>query len=228
MLRCLFVIISSLILVGSVNAQEEIDSTVSKTRVLTPRLYLDYGKVLMLWYPESKKYEGGAELMVFERIQLIGEGGYSIYRPDEHIKNMDYSVSGNFFRLGIGYLGNIDPKNKIGLGLRYAMAMIEQEGTATINSTSGFNEPRIQEFENARLKTNWMEIVINSEKKVMLKKNDPASWLNNRLSLGIMFRYKILMEHPTLSPVDLYAIPGYGKTVNKQVFAANLFLKVNF
>ena len=74
----------------------------------------------------------------------------------------------------------------------------------------------------------WIELVINSEKKITLNKNNPDAKINDLVSLGLMIRYKILLDHPELEPIQVFAIPGYGRTVNPRILAFNLFLKVNF
>ena len=76
----------SFLLVGSAMAQSE--DSIQQRRLIQPRIYWDYGKTLMLWSSESKKHEGGIELLLSDRIQLIGEAGYNQYTPTNVYKKM--------------------------------------------------------------------------------------------------------------------------------------------
>ena len=225
-MKLLWSVIINILLIQAVIAQDG-DTVVLKRRNFQPRIYWDYGKTLMLWSNQSKKYEGGLELLIIDRIQLIAEAGSMEFIPSNLHKNITYQSKGNFYRIGTGSIAYLDDINRIGLGFRYAKSSFSDMGTTYINSESGFNAPLNIPFERSDLQATWAEFIVNSEKYIKLKKEDPNAAINKRLSLGLMIRYKILLDYPDYEPIGVFNIPGYRRLVNNRVLALNLFVKIN-
>ena len=223
-MKSYLLVIISLLCINSAVAQE--DSLLIQRRSFQPRMYWDYGQTLMLWQERSQKYEGGLEWLLFDKVQIFAEAGYTKINPNNLYKNIDYQSEGRFYRLGIGYLAYLDEVNRLGLGMRYAESSFKDEGVIFINSET-INSPMRNNFERSDLQATWMEIVLNSEKQLRLKKDAPASYWNNFFSIGIMIRYKMLLDYPSYQPIEVFSIPGYGRLINKRNLGFNLFLKIN-
>ena len=69
--------------------------------------------------------------------------------------------------------------------------------------------------------------MISSEKQLTLNKKSVDSFLNRLVKIGLIMRYRVLIQNESLDVFEPYAIPGYGLTVNGRVFAINVFLKIN-
>ena len=192
-----------------------------------PRIYWDYGKTLTLWTQRESKHEGGAELLLFEKFQLVAEAGRGEYWPTDAYQNIIYHSFGTYYRLGGGYLATIDPQNKIGLGFRIGSSAFSEEGTITIPSASKLNPTYTDSYVHTALSARWYEIVLNSEKSITLQADNPDSYLNRMLSLGFMLRIRIMDSYTATTPIDVYAIPGFGRSVNSPFPALNFFVKVN-
>ena len=132
--RLLF--ISSLwLLTGICLAQEEADS-VNSRRTVTPAIFLDYGKLLTIATDFETKYEGGIELLFWERFPLIIEVGVATLTPEGAYSNGTYESEGVYYRIGAGYLGSINPKNKVGISARYGISNFDENGRISIESPS--------------------------------------------------------------------------------------------
>jgi hypothetical protein len=180
----------------------------------------------MLWQERSQKYEGGLEWLLFDKVQIFAEAGYTKINPNNLYKNIDYQSEGRFYRLGLGYLAYLDEVNRLGLGVRFAESSFKDEGVIFINSET-INSPMRDDFKRSDLQATWIEIVLNSEKQLRLKKDVPTSYWNKFFSIGIMIRYKMLLDYPSYQPIEVFSIPGYGRLINKRNLGFNLFLKIN-
>ena len=203
--------------------EEEVSESKS-WKFMTGRFQWDYGKNLIAIGGRENKLEGGAELLFLERFQLVAEYGNWSSNPANSFNNVDYTVEGTFYRFGAGYLGWVVPKNRIGLGFRYGKAEFEDRGTISIPST-GFVDDFTTVFDRKNLSASWVELVLDSEKELNLMKSNPESKLNNLVSLGFYFRYKILLSSSSFDDVDVFSIPGYGRSINKRLPSINLFVK---
>tara|TARA_B110000027_G_scaffold126442_1_gene144795 strand:+ start:718 stop:1392 length:675 start_codon:yes stop_codon:yes gene_type:complete len=217
-------VIISLLCINRATAQD--DSLLIQKRQFQPRIYWDYGQTLMLWQELSQKHEGGLEWLLFDKIQIFAEAGYTKINPNNLYKNIDYQSEGRFYRLGMGYLAYLDEFNRLGLGVRFAQSSFEDQGVVFINSET-INSPMRDDFKRADLQATWIEIVLNSEKQLKLRKVVPASYWNRLFSIGIMIRYKMLLDYPSYQPIEVFSIPGYGRLINKKNLGFNLFLKIN-
>jgi hypothetical protein len=224
-MKSYLLVIISLLCINSAVAQD--DSLLIQKRSFQPRIYWDYGQTLMLWQERFQKYEGGLEWLVFDKVQIFAEAGYTKINPNNLYKNIDYQSEGRFYRLGMGYLAYLDEVNRLGLGVRFAESSFKDEGVIFINSET-INSPGRDDFERSNLQSTWMEIVLNSEKQLRLKKDVPGSYWNKFFSIGIMIRYKMLLDYPSYQPIEVFSIPGYGRLINKRNLGFNLFLKINF
>ncbi len=202
------------------------DSLLIPKRKFQSRIYWDYGQTLMLWQVHSQKHEGGLEWLLFDKMQIFIETGYMNVNSNIIYKNIDYLSEGYFYRLGLGYLGYLDEINRIGLGVRFAQSKFKDEGVIYINSET-INSPMRDNFKRSELGATWIEIVLNSEKQLKLRKEVPKSHLNKLFSIGIMIRYKILLDYPVYQPIEVFSVPGYGRLLNKRTLGFNLFLKIN-
>lgn len=214
--RLLF-IFSLVILSGFCLAQTDDADTLVYKRTLTPSLYLDYGKLLTIPVDFETKYEGGLELLFMERFPLIVEVGQATLTPEGAYSNGTYESEGIYYRIGTGYYSQFLPKNKIGLTLRYAASTFTETGRIFIESPSGSQDDFIQNIKREDLKASWYEIVVYSDRK-----------LSELFSIGLNLRLRILESYDEQEGVDVYSIPGYGRSFDKTIPAANFFLKVSF
>ncbi len=195
---------------------EEADTIVSK-RTIIPALYLDYGKLLTIPSNIETKYEGGIELLFMEKYPLIIEAGQATLTPEGAYSNGTYESTGNYFRIGTGFYNQFTPKNKVGLTVRYATSFFSEDGRIFIESPSGAQETFIQNIEREDLRASWYEVVFYSDQR-----------LTDLFSIGLNLRLRILADYDEQSPIDVYSIPGYGRSFDSTIPAANFFLKVSF
>lgn len=197
---------------------ETTDSTqVQTVRTVIPSLYIDITKLITIPTTFETKYEGGLELLFQEKFPLILEVGKATLTPEGAYANGTYESDGMYYRLGAGYVGALNPKNKIGISARYAIASFNETGRISIKSPTSSQKDVNQDISYPNLKANWYEVVVYSDKK-----------LSELFSIGLNLRLRILGSYDKQEPVDVYAIPGYGRSFDKTTPAANFFLKVNF
>ena len=200
-------------------AQSTTDATdsVAYERAVIPSLYLDYGKLFTIPTDIETKYEGGLELLLQEKFPLIVEVGQATLTPEGAYANGTYESQGFYYRIGTGYYSQFTPKNKIGLTIRYATSTFSEEGRIFIESPSGAQSNFIQNIERNDLKATWYELVLYSDRK-----------LTEIFSIGMNLRLRVLANYDEQPVIDVYAIPGYGRSFENTIPAANLFLKVSF
>jgi hypothetical protein len=187
----------------------------------------DYGKTALVMSNFETKHEIGLELRFFEKIQLVVEAGRAELTPPNAFLNADYFSSGDYMRVGAGYFTKLDERNQIGLGLRYGVSTFQDEVTINIESRSGFNDSYLRNEIREDLNANWFEVVMTSERSMMLNKGNPDAFINKLFSIGFLFRFRVLLDYTSFEPVDVYAIPGYGRSFDRRMPALNLFLRVN-
>jgi len=206
----------------AVAAVPETDTTEIKEpkRFLTPSILLDYGKLLTYPLDFETKYEGGIELLFLERFALIGEFGTALLEPEEAYTNSIYESSGTYYRVGLGYVGPKDPEHNIGFYLRYGSATFDESIRVLIDSPTGVQDDPEVNFERTSLTANWWELALYTDKKLF--KNSELLWI------GLNLRFRILQSYDRQDVVDVYSIPGYGRSFDKTIPAANFFLRVRF
>ncbi|MEP0987277.1 DUF6048 family protein [Ekhidna sp.] len=198
---------------------EQVDSLAS-TRSVTTSLYIDYGKLLTIPTNIETKYEGGLELLFIEKFPLIIEVGQAILTPEGAYSNGTYESEGTYFRVGTGYFNQFTAKNNIGISFRYASSTFSENGRIFISSPSESQEDYVQNIKREDLTANWFEIVLNTDMR-LLKDSD-------LFRLGLKLRFRMLANYDEQTPIDVYSIPGYGRSFDKTIPAANFFLKVTF
>ncbi|WP_424964157.1 DUF6048 family protein [Ekhidna sp.] len=213
--RLLFIF--SLILSVGCFAQTEEADTVVYRRTLTPSIYLDYGKLLTIPTNFETKYEGGIEILFMEKFPLIIEAGQATLSPEGAYSNGTYESEGFYYRIGAGYVSQFLPKNKIGISFRYASSTFSENGRIFIESPSDAQDDFVQSIEREDLTATWYELVVYSDRK-----------LSDVFSIGLNLRLRVLASYDEQNVPDVYAIPGYGRSFEDTVPAANFFLKVSF
>ena len=214
--RLLF--ISSLLLISGIcYGQTGADSVAQSRRLLTPSIYLDYGKLFTLPTNFETKFEGGLELLFLEKFPVYLEAGQATLSPEGAYSNGIYESEGFYYRIGAGYVSQFLPKNKIGISFRYAASTFSEDGRIFIESPSGAQETFVQNIRRDDLKATWYEVVIYSDRK-----------LSDLFSIGVNLRLRILDSYNEQAPIDVYAIPGYGRAFDQTIPAANFFFKVSF
>ncbi|MEO9869514.1 DUF6048 family protein [Ekhidna sp.] len=213
--RLLFIF--SLILGIQVYSQEAADTVQAPPRFVQPSIYIDYGKLLTIPSAFETKYEGGLELNFYDKFPLIIEIGQATLTPEGAYSNGTYESEGIYYRVGFGYINQFLPKNKIGFSFRYASSTFNENGRIFIESPSGAQETFVQNIRRENLSATWYEMVVYSDRR-----------LTDLFSIGLNLRLKVLADYDEQDPVDVYAIPGYGRSFENTVPAMNFFLKVTF
>lgn len=162
------------------------------------------------------KYEGQLGLS-FKQVTLIAEAGYAYYASALAYKNSDnYEVEGKYYRIGIDYAFNIGIKSQLLLGLRYGIS--DDFGhSGTFEVSSELWEHYITSIPSAQktgASATWGEAILGSQSNIA-----------KNLHFGWYFRLRKMFERTSYTPIDIYNIPGYGKSIDGSVPALNLFLK---
>ena len=196
-------------------AQENTDST---TFVINTglELYVDYGKLATLPSDFESKLEVGIAVQLVNRLSPNFQVGYGSLQPNSAFENGVYQSTGYYGRFGINYLLPFDNINSFFFGLKYGLSFYEDEGSYEISSDI-FDTYRVS-FGEEDLSADWFEIILGSEKQTKIK----------NLSIGGQFAFRIINNRSNFTPVDTYAIPGYGRTFDQTVPALNLYLKYKF
>lgn len=185
-------------------------------------LSADYGKLIATAAQIETKYEFNLAVQFSKNIRATADIGYGQLAPPNAIENGTYTSTGNYARIGVDYIFTLFPKTYLSLGGMYASSSFKDEGTVEIKSEIW---PSLSEsFVRNDLKASWAEFVITSEATVF---NKDKGFLSN-FYWGIKFRLRFMIEMPTPENFDVYAIPGYGRTWNNVVPAANLFISYKF
>lgn len=175
---------------------------------------VDYGKLAAQFLNTESKYEFGGQVEFKDRIVLIGEYGFSTLTPNGAYQNTEYTSEGNYFRVGLGYKIDFTAKNNLYFSARYARSSFKDKGTLDVTSASGLYDDLLQPFVRDDLTAQWFEIVMSSEAKL---------WKG--LYAGFHLRLRIMDKYDEQEPLDVYTIPGYGRTFDKSIPAVNLYLK---
>ena len=201
----------------------------------------DYGKLALSFSDFESKQEVTAHIEVIKfqginnwtSIMLSGEYGFATINPRNAYQNANYQVEGSYFRFGADLMRSIDAKNNIGIGVRYASAAYEDQGTVQIESESPLFGTYNREFARTGMSANWWELVITSEGKLFRIYNPEVDgiivkFLNN-FYWGAHIRFRTYFSYdaidPDIDPLDTYTVPGYGRTFSRSVPAINLIIK---
>ncbi len=175
-------------------------------------IYLDYLKLVSFALPAELKSEIGLAIITRSNIGLHLEMGYGAKMPADHFRNADYTVSGYYGRAGLQYHYAYDPGSNFFIGANYGYSMYEDEAIYSIESTLW--DPHQGSFARKELTGQWVEVVAGSES---------VFWRS--FYLGFQIRFRALIRHDNFSPFEVFAIPGYGRTIDKTLPALNLYLK---
>jgi len=190
-----------------------ISDTISRKKFISRLEFsIDYFKLISLAMPTELKYEGSFGLVTKFNIGIILEAGYGEKTPEDYIRNGEYKVYGNYARLGLNYHFPYLPGVFFIIGANYATSRYQDEATFSIESSlwDDFNGS----FERNNLEAQWTEITLGSESK----------WKSN-FYFGFTFRLRVMISQDNFSLVEVYSIPGYGRTFMKSVPAINLYFK---
>ncbi len=227
MKRLYIYILSSVWWVAVFGQTEAPDTTIIENqKLIRPAVYFDYGKLITRLVGYEDKIEGAASLLFLNQYELIGEMGQATLSPAESYTNGNYSAEGTYYRFGGGYLGTFKSNFAIGLGARYGLSKFSDKGFIEIEGGSGIDNSYSKRFERPGLEARWWELVVTSEKKIRLNKDNLQAWYNDIFAIGFNLRMRFLVTYDKDSPIDVYSIPGYGKSIDKSTPVVNLFVKV--
>lgn len=178
----------------------------------------DYGKLILTAAQVELKYEFNIAVQFAKNLRATADYGFGELTPPNAIENGTYTSTGNYYRIGIDYIFNIAPKTYLSLGGMYANSTFKDEGQVVIESDVWSTLD--QSFVRNDLSATWAEFVLTSEAPIL---NRDKGMFSN-LYWGIKFRLRFMVERPRPENFDVYAIPGYGRTWNDLVPAANLFI----
>ena len=178
-------------------------------------IYLDYGKLATIPFGSELKAELGAGIYFRFNFGINIEVGYGAKYPEDFYKNTQYESKGYYGRVGLNYLLTYVPGVHLSIGAKYGYSMYEYEGTYELGSDFWGNYTN--SFHRTNLQADWFEIAIGSERR----------WKGN-FYLGFVVRLRVLRNYDTFTPIEVYSIPGYGRTVDKSSPALNLYIKYIF
>ncbi len=183
---------------------------------------VDYGKLIITAAQFDTRYELNLGVQFAKNLRATADFGYAKLAPPNAIENGTYASFGNYYRIGLDYMLNIAPKTYLSFGGMYALSNFKDEGT--VETVSEVWPSLNQSFTRNGFTSTWAEFVISSEAPVL---NRDSGFFNN-LYWGVKFRLRFLIDKPRPENFDVYAIPGYGRTFNNTVPAANLFIMYKF
>ncbi len=180
-------------------------------------LSFDYSKLVSFALPNEVKAEGGVSIITKPNIGINLEFGYGEKMPEEHYRNADYKVSGLYGRAGLSYHHPFNPGTNFIIGARYGLSNYQDEATFSIESSLW--NPYVDSFKRTDLSARWVEFILGSESK-----------FKGNFYFGFIFRFRALISHDNFSPLEVFSIPGYGRTIDKTIPALNLYIKymINF
>jgi hypothetical protein len=178
---------------------------------------LDYLKLVSFALPTETKMEGGLAIITKPNIGFSFEFGYGAKMPEDHFKNADYTVEGTYGRVGISYHYPFDPGTNLFIGAKYGMSNYQDEATYVIESSLW--NPFEDTFTRTDLSARWAELIAGSESR-----------FKGNFYFGFIFRFRALISYDNFSPLEVFSIPGYGRTMDKTIPAINLYIKfmINF
>lgn len=177
------------------------------------QLYVDYGKILMGITDFETKYEAGIAIQLKYRFQPNFQAGIATLEPSSAIENGAYKAQGQYWKAGLNYLLPFDANHHFYAGVKYGQSTFDDEGTYKIESNVW---PDLEgEFKRSGFEASWYELVLGSEKLIA----------NGQIRIGGMFGVRFIAEKPKEDFIDIYAIPGYGRTLDKTVPYLNVYIK---
>lgn len=157
----------------------------------------------------EQKYEVQGGILV-KNYRFNGEYGYARLTPEESFENAVSKDEGTYWRAGIDYFMNLDPKNKLLFGVKYGQSNFDDEITTNFDQViwSGFKETKKD------LSADWYEVAFSTESRI-----------TGNLNFGITLRLRILNDFENPGNLDVFAIPGYGHAFNNSIPAFNIYIR---
>jgi hypothetical protein len=112
----------------------------------------------------------------------------------------------------MNYVFPFNPGTNFFIGARYGMSNYQDEATYTIESSLW--DPYEDSFSRTGLSAQWVEVVAGTEEQ-----------FKGNLYFGFIFRFRAMISLDNFSPFEVYAVPGYGRTMDKTIPALNLYIK---
>lgn len=189
----------------TVQAQENeysfvVDTTKAGGEIYIPtgiRIGVDLlGPVLYAFDNRTLSYELTTEVD-FDRFFIVGEAGYQNFQ--EQNENVNYKMSGNFFRVGpeANFLHRDNQLNSFSFGIRYSWASFNEKIVGDVNEPNWGAVPVNFDISN---KSWWVEMTTGV--KVRLFKGFFAGYV-------LRFRFLRSSTIPDV-PFEPYYVPGYG------------------
>lgn len=202
-----------------------VDESAVKAKVFSPAIRWDYGKSLTTLAGIEDKIEGSLFLLILNQYFVQADFGQGAVSPENALQNGEYTSEGQYFRVGGGYNIQIGLRSKLALGAQYAKAQFDDYGEAFYTSRSDIQDDFSLPFRRDNLTARWLELLIVSETMTRLNRKDTESKINNLFALGFEIRLKWMSAYDRISPLDVYAVPGFGRTVSQPAAAVNFFIK---
>lgn len=164
---------------------------------------------------QETKYEGLAGIS-YKNLTLVAEAGYSLFAYRNAYKNSeDYEVEGEYIRVGLDYAFSKGAKNQILVGVRYGKSSFGDKGSFIVKSELWEDYTHTLNAEARENSTaTWGEVIVGTQTLIL-----------RNVYFGWYFRFRKLIDRSEYAPIDIYYIPGYGKSFNSSIPALNLFLK---
>ncbi len=180
---------------------------------------IDYGKLITYPFDFEQKLEGAIQLRLYDKVAVVAEVGNATLNPANAFDNTTYyTIEGSYFRAGADYYLDIDPRNALYFGLRYAHSQFEDRGEYIIPSdlwplfSATFGSDDLQAI--------WAELIMGTESYLNFGKTK-----SERFLIGWLFRLRIMASYQSDREIEVYSIPGYGRSVNKTTPALNFYVK---
>jgi len=192
---------------------------------------LDVGKLAIGQIANFEdKLAFSGHLLFFGSLQISGEYGRGTINPNDAFENVAYEVDGNYNRFGLDYVKTIKTNNVLAIGFRYGSANFSDRGTIFIPSNSNLSSDFQDTFGRPNQEANWWEFIVSSETKFYKKQLKEDSNLLQKFAsnifIGINYRLRFNLKYEVQEDlIDIYTIPGYGRTFDRSTPAINLFIK---
>lgn len=177
-----------------------IDSSASSGNKYVPtgvRIGADIlGPILYAFDNRNLSYEFTAEVD-FDRYYLVAEVGHQQF--NEVNENVDYSMNGNFFRIGpeVNFLKSDNLLNSLTFGLRYSWSSFNEKVTGDVTEPNWGAVPVNFDVNN---KSTWVEMTTGVKVRVY-----------KGFFMGYIFRFRFLRQATVPDvPFSAYYVPGYG------------------
>ncbi len=174
---------------------------------------VDTGKILLFASDFEKKVQVSLGYLFKNRLAIYTEGGYGKLTPPGAIENGTYLSEGFYATTGLEYRLHLEGSGSFYPGIAYGISRFDDEVTFSIDSDL-FNDFE-KRFARTNMEARWIEFILGSEQSIK----------KSLFILGWKFKLRYLLSYPPQHPVDVYTIPGYGRTLDKLAPAVNFYIK---